>query len=101
MWDTIDRVRADRRIGRLSTAAGGGWGPRHGPCAAAARARLGRGPSVLPPGPSLGPAVRYGRATAPGIDLKTTRKTTQKTTRCTALYRVVPRCTARSERTAF
>ena len=49
-WGPLERVRADRRIGRMSTAAGGGWGPRHGPCAAAARARLGRGPSVLPPG---------------------------------------------------
>ena len=27
---TINRVRADRRIGRLSTAAGGGWGPLNG-----------------------------------------------------------------------
>ena len=25
-WGRIDRVRADRRIGRRSTAAGGGWG---------------------------------------------------------------------------
>ena len=29
-WGRIDRVRADRRIGRRSTAAGGGWGLRHG-----------------------------------------------------------------------
>ena len=29
-WGTIDRVRADRRIGRLSTAAGDGEGPLNG-----------------------------------------------------------------------
>ena len=32
-WGTLERVRADRRIGRMSTAAGDGRGPLNGPLA--------------------------------------------------------------------
>ena len=66
-WGPLDLVRAERRIGRRSTAADGEEGPRHGCCAGAYRPRLPRVASVSghPPHPPSGPRPAHGARIPP------------------------------------